>query len=288
LVLAVGGALTIAAVLAVAAPALLPESSTSAQAVTPPVLSFHVDGRHGPTVLREIAASLQRQPVTDQRVRATGALIEREGYALATAVGGDAVASGWITDTTTTEVTPTTLRMSVQRGAPRFADAAAEQRWRDLDAGDTTAPAPQVREEPVPGDIADWYAAPPLTGPALLDGLLHTQPDRSTLTLLTAITDTAASKVLEPVQRADLFTELAGRADLDYQGTTTDRASRPALAFSHDSDRSGLPTRYVLLISPTGDLLSYEQILTQDPGRLNVVIPATVSYTLYRGVQYRG
>ncbi len=91
--------------------------------------------------------------------------------------------------------------------------------------------------------------------------------------------------MLEPGQRAILLDELAARDNVRYIGTTTDRASRKAYGFAYDGG-SGLPTRHIILISPEGSILSYEQILTRDAGALNVTIPATISYTLYLSAEY--
>ena len=48
------------------------------------------------------------------------------------------------------------------------------------------------------------------------------------------------------------------------------------------SAMSGLPTRYVLIFDQvTGQLLDDEEILTRTAGKLNVAIPAVISYTVY-------
>ncbi|MFC0626205.1 hypothetical protein [Kribbella deserti] len=91
----------------------------------------------------------------------------------------------------------------------------------------------------------------------------------------------------EPAQRAALLDEFATRDDIRYVGTTRDRANRPAYAFAYDTDRGGLPNRRVLLIGANGHLLSAEEILTRDAGKLNVTIPSTISFGLYLSTRYR-
>ncbi len=53
------------------------------------------------------------------------------------------------------------------------------------------------------------------------------------------------------------------------------------------SSRSA-PARYLMIFDPvTGQLLDSEQILTTSAGRLNVAIPAVISYTVYLQAGYR-
>lgn len=82
-----------------------------------------------------------------------------------------------------------------------------------------------------------------------------------------------------PDLRAALFRVLA-LEELTLYGHVQDREGRLGVAVGLDSDYSGLPVSYRLLLHPsTGDLLAAEQILTTDPGALDVEVPAVLSYT---------
>ena len=69
----------------------------------------------------------------------------------------------------------------------------------------------------------------------------------------------------------------------DSLGTTKDRLGRAGWAFAMDHDHGGLPVRTTLIISPqSGRIMAEEEMLTTSAGRLNVAIPAVISYTCFR------
>ncbi|MFF1818404.1 hypothetical protein ACFVWG_13975 [Kribbella sp. NPDC058245] len=279
------------AALAVAIPALIPASTPQAKAATPPTLTFTTDARSSGEVLRSMAAELRKQPATPQATRRHGGIFTTEGYSLSTSeTAKDAAISAWFSKKITTDIeigsdgTGTTRTTTVGQ-SPHFANEADRKTWTDSAAGDD--PGSQTTTSPTPAETAAWYTRPALGTDAFLNKLFTRQPDRSTDMLLNGIAENLGSAVLEPAQRAALMDELASRNDVRFMGATIDRAGRKAYGFAHDSDRAGLPTQHLLLISPEGDLLSYEQVLTRDAGKLNVAIPATISYTLYLSATYR-
>jgi hypothetical protein len=280
------------AALALVIPALIPNSTSQAKAATPPVLNFTPDARNGKDLLRSMAAVLRKQPATPQAKRQHGAVIINEGYALVTSAPskGDAT-SAWFSKKITTDIeikgAGGTTRTTSDESDPHFATEADRKAWIDSGAGGTAGAGQQSSTEPTEPDTVAWYTQPPLAKQAFLNAVFARQPDRSTGMLLNGIAENLGTAVLEPQQRAVLLDELAARDDVRYVGTTMDRAGRPAYGFAYDSDRAGLPTRHILLISPEGVLLSYEQILTSNAGSLNVAIPATISYTLYLSAKYR-
>lgn len=86
---------------------------------------------------------------------------------------------------------------------------------------------------------------------------------------------------VSPALQAALWRVLADQRLINH-GTIVDRGGRRGLAFSIDSNHSGLPTRYLLIIDPkTGRLLSFEQVLTKRAGKLNVRIPSVTSYEIF-------
>ncbi|MDX3005340.1 hypothetical protein PWY87_26930 [Kribbella solani] len=279
------------AALAVAVPILIPTSAPPAKAATPPTLTFKPDPRNGAAILRAMAATLREQPTTPQTTRRNGAILTTEGFALVTSESGKGSAvSAWFSKKITTYIEigrdgTGTTRITSLGSEPHFANEADRKAWTDSGAGE--GPGNQTVTESTPTDTLAWYTRPPLGKEAFLSKVFSRQPDRSTDMLLNGIAENLATTVLEPGQRAALLDNLAARSDVRFVGTTIDRAGRMAYGFAHDSDRAGLPTRHILLISPEGDILSYEQVLTRDAGNLNVTIPATISYTLYLSAKYR-
>jgi hypothetical protein len=92
---------------------------------------------------------------------------------------------------------------------------------------------------------------------------------------------------LPPKVRAAMLRYLAATATLAVEGEVTDRAGRPGLAFSLDSAYGGLPAHYTVVIDPqTGHVLDFEQMLTTDAGKLNVAVPAVISYDVYLSAQH--
>jgi len=71
-------------------------------------------------------------------------------------------------------------------------------------------------------------------------------------------------------QRAAIVQILADSAVI-WRGTAVDRAGRPGVAVSIDSDRGA--TRDLLILAPTGDVLAYEQVALRNPGRLDGPFP---------------
>jgi hypothetical protein len=277
--------------LALVIPALIPSNAPEALAATPPVLSFTPDARNGKDLLRSMAAGLRKQPGTPQATRQRGAVLSSEGYALVTSVSGNNSTSAWFSKKTSAVIQIDgatgrgTTQWTSEESEPHFATEADRRTWVDSGAGGGTGR--EVRTVPTSPELTAWYTQPPLRKEALLNKLFNGQPDRSTFMLLTGIKEQLGNAVLEPAQRADLLDELAARDDVHYVGSTVDRADRPAYGFAYETDRSGLPTRDILLISPDGNLLSYEEVLTRDAGGLNVSIPATLTYTLYLSSRYR-
>ncbi|GAA3396661.1 CU044_5270 family protein [Cryptosporangium minutisporangium] len=105
--------------------------------------------------------------------------------------------------------------------------------------------------------------------------------------VFTAVTDLCREQVLTPPQRAALLRSLATVPGLRAAGSVTDRSGRHGEAFLLDSAYSGLPTQYTVIVDPAnGRLLGWEQMLTKDAGRLNVRIPAVLTYETLTRSEY--
>lgn len=104
---------------------------------------------------------------------------------------------------------------------------------------------------------------------------------------LVAITDLAREQPLPPPVRAAVLRYLAATPGLRLTGAVDDRSGRPGLAVHLDTDHGGLPNRDTLIIDAvTGTLLGSEEMLTEDPGLLDVPIPSVISYTTYVDARY--
>jgi hypothetical protein len=102
--------------------------------------------------------------------------------------------------------------------------------------------------------------------------------------MLVAVTDLWREQALPPELQAAVLRLLADQPGLVNRGRVFDRAGRPGIAISVDSDYSGLPTRYTIIFDDsTGMLRDYEETLTTTAGKLNVPIPSVISYTIWRG-----
>lgn len=89
--------------------------------------------------------------------------------------------------------------------------------------------------------------------------------------------------------RAKVWRLLATIPGVTYRGQLADRIGRPGMAITLDDDATafGLPGRYLYIIDPaTGQLLEYDDILTTDPGKLNVRVPAILGLTVYIDAGY--
>lgn len=112
----------------------------------------------------------------------------------------------------------------------------------------------------------------------------HPVGELGTGELFVAITDLYKEQLPAAAVRAQLLRLLTTRSDVVDLGTLHDRAGRAGLGIGVSSSQpGGLPARFVMVFDPaSGALLSYEQILTSSPGRLDVKIPSVIDYALFR------
>jgi hypothetical protein len=104
---------------------------------------------------------------------------------------------------------------------------------------------------------------------------------------LMAIKDAYLEMPLPPSTRAAVLRYLAATPGLRIDGEVSDRLGRPGLAFSVDSDFSGLPTRYTAILDQaSGRLLDFEEELTTRAGKLNVPVPSIIGYTVFLESKY--
>ncbi len=92
---------------------------------------------------------------------------------------------------------------------------------------------------------------------------------------------------IDPGARAAMLRYLAGTESIASVGVVTDRAGREGVGFTVDSDSSGIPTRYMVIIDPvSGELLDYEEMFLRGVSHLNLTAPAAASYILFQESGY--
>lgn len=125
---------------------------------------------------------------------------------------------------------------------------------------------------------------PPADGgaQAMKDWILSRGDGRGAGAFLNRFNERVLNTILSPRQQAGALRALATFDGVEYHGTVRDRSGRPGLAFSTDSEFGGLPKKQTVILAPdTGKLLAYEEMLTKDPGALNVKIPSVTEYVTH-------
>lgn len=239
-----------------------------AVAATPPPLLISGGGGDAAGRLDRLADRLSRSSPAPEGARQGYAAITTQGWYLNSRIDGKVV---------TSRVVPTTneLVVSMTDGTTwvRTRTDGRDSGWTRVDAGSGEATVGRLPTTRAGMSAYLGKGHPAANGPA----------ER-----LVAVGDLYRSQVVPPAARAAVLSYLADTVGLLFEGTTTDRAGRPAQVFAVDSDHGGLPTRYRVLVDPaTGAVLADEQELTQDAGSLNVRIPAVIDYTLVLRGEYR-
>ncbi|MEU1215608.1 hypothetical protein ABZ424_24980 [Streptomyces sp. NPDC005790] len=99
---------------------------------------------------------------------------------------------------------------------------------------------------------------------------------------LNRLNERGLDTVLTPQQVAGVLRALATFEGVEYNGTVEDRSGRSGASFSVESAFGGLPNKQTVIFDPlTGKLLAHEEMLTKDPGELNVKIPSVIDYTTH-------
>lgn len=104
-----------------------------------------------------------------------------------------------------------------------------------------------------------------------------------------AVVETLLERPAGPASRAAILRYLAETRGVASVGEVEDRLGRTGTGFTVESDASGLPTRYLLVVDPrSGVVLGYEEMLTSDAGRLEVPIPSVIQYIVWKNASYTG
>lgn len=246
---------------------------------TPPPLTIvpPSDTRPASVVLNEIADRAAGSGVPAGQAGQTEYTKMKNWYLHSQVGGGDTVSAVQPEIQELWRYPDDSARQVTRTGAPEFQSDEDRENWASDAVGDE-----RVDDWPR-GRSFSWHDRPPTDVDALHQWLRQRpsgQPDP--LRTFTDVTDLLRERVLLPSERAAVLRLVAVLPGLDFAGQTHDRAGRPGLAFALEPPTEGLPTRYTLIIDPSNGLvLGHEEMLTESAGKLQVRIPAVLTYQTY-------
>jgi len=237
-----------------------------AYAATPALLEYTPAGTDAAAALRRIADRTATLPDTTGDGRY--ALVETRSWDLFTRIDGDRRITSAVVESRTSTWT------------------AADGSGRLLRRYQVPGKRPHVEDQAMAaGGLALMW---PLRSLAPDDAALARELERNhpvangPAERLVAIADAYRQMPLPPAVRAAVLRYLADTPGLALTGRVVDRAGRAGIAVSVDSDHSGLPTRYTLIVDPgDGRLLGTEDMLTTTAGKLGVPVPSVIGYTVF-------
>ncbi|OZV72576.1 hypothetical protein CA850_32270 [Micromonospora echinospora] len=280
-----------AAVLMVAAGGVAVETLREPQpayAATPALLTYRQSANAEPagSRLRRLAAVAAAQPALD-RPAGTVEHLESANWFLNSSISGGRATSAvvpqewrsWRSD-------DGAGRMVKKELPPTFRSDADRREWQRR--GSRVDSSQETRDFAAGGFYSRFQGAVP-TDVAELRGWLTAgaSAHEAPVQYLEDVAELAGVRLLNPAQRAAVLRLLADLPGITATGTVTDRAGRVGEAFSITSSAHGLPAQYTVIVDPhSGALLGYEEMLTTTAGKLNVTIPAVISYRSYLVAEY--
>ncbi|MFI0450379.1 CU044_5270 family protein [Actinomadura sp. 6N118] len=241
-----------------------------------PVYGAKVDA-----VLRDLAAKAERQP--DTIGRGPVVYTKTSNWYLHTTVADRRTSAAVVPTTEEQWIRPDgSGRQVSQAGQPWFPTERSRQEW--VKQGKPEWGAENQDDRYGPGELSLQPNADALpVDPAALRRVVSSRGEiRGTLAMLETIVDLHRQQPIRPRVQGALLRLLADDDELGYAGTVKDRAGRPGAAFILEHSQHGLPSRDVVIFDRrTGALLSTEEVLIKDPGKLPVQIPAVTDYTLF-------
>jgi hypothetical protein len=235
-------------------------------------------------ILLNLAEVADRQPALSRPANAKYGYVKFNEWYLNVAVAQGRTSTAVI-PSVVEQWTPTSSSDSVRRlerrGEPVLTGYGDQETaavvTSDTPLSDEVLPAGSLVSPPV--------EALPLDAGGLRRALLGTKPVPADIPeayqLIQSVIDLHSERIVSPQLSAALWRMLSDQPQLSYLGSTTDRAGRAGVAIAFEA-KVGLPKRWVLIVDPkTGRLNSSEEILTTDPGKLNVTVPAVIGYKLF-------
>ncbi|MEN8655869.1 hypothetical protein ABCR94_36185 [Streptomyces sp. 21So2-11] len=246
----------------------------SAYAATPPPLKV-VSQAPVPaaTVLERIARQVEH--VREAAPAGGKERFVQETWSLETRIGGQQITSAVVPERReTTKDAEGNLAWSVRAKKPEFQDdeqrEAWESQWAEVDEPTQVSGSEKASGEPPSGlnQMREW--------------LMQRSPADTAGFISESLIEKSMTNHFAPKQRAAVLRVLAERKGLAYSGTAVDREGRPGVAFTIASSSTGLPAKHTIVIDEdSGKLLSYEKMLTGNPGQLKVKTPAVINYVSF-------
>ncbi|MGC4795629.1 CU044_5270 family protein [Micromonospora saelicesensis] len=177
-------------------------------------------------------------------------------------------------------------RMVRKELPPVFRSDADRRQWKKWGGGVESS---EEVHDYAPGEFYSGFRGAVPTDAAALRSWLRADMSapQAPVQYLEDVAQLAGVRLLNPAQRAVVLTLLADLPGITVTGTVTDRAGRTGEAFSITTDAHGLPAQYTVIVDPrSGVLLGYEEVLTTTAGKLNVTIPAVITYRSYLIAEY--
>jgi hypothetical protein len=245
----------------VTATIVIPSSSGTAYAATPPPLHYQLAGQgtaNAAAELSRLARIAAAQPAQQGNV----SHIRWREWALSTRVEGkdDSATSTLVTEDFNWFKRPSGVTVT-----------------RQLLDGKSK---PELGPDPA---IALEDERVPATPEAMKAWLSTDQPNiDDAASMNDAVVDLLISHVLTPPQQSALLQTIATTPGLRYRGHVRDRVGRNGEAFTAESSANGLPTQFTFIVDEkTGKILGQESMLTKTAGKLNVRIPSVIAYEIY-------
>jgi hypothetical protein len=258
--------------------------SGAAQAATPVVLAHETAPGSPDADLADLVALVASVP-TEPRFTDSSHRVVSDSWSLSTRIDGKQIASAVVPEhRELTWRADGSGSLEVVTGAPVFPTAASRRAWED---GGRPAESPIVvtDEDFAAGEYDPQF---PAVLPTDADQLLvllkagHPIDKLGTAELLIAVGDLYREQTPAPQVRAALLQLIDRATDVDDLGQVEDRQGRTGRGVAVTSRFTGLETRYVMTFDGrSGALLSFEQVLVGDVGKLDVASPSVISYELF-------
>ncbi|MET7979697.1 CU044_5270 family protein [Streptomyces mirabilis] len=275
-----GTAVVTAAAIGFVASDMFGTTAQPAYAVTPRPLKYTSTEQPASGVLEEIAARTEKL-APDTPAGGSQQFVQ-DSWSLSTRIDGIQVTSAVIPERRTTWKKPDgSEKWTVQTQKPQFQSDKQREVWKD--AGSVGATPEKYSDSSGPADMSDERNHEAPTDPRAMRRWLalgyETQGPGETFD---SVSERLLDRSFSPEQRAALLRALKNVPGIDYRGKTKDRAGRTGDAFSVTSAYGGLPKLQTLVFDPEdGSLLSYEEELVSNAGKLNVKTPAVTLYVSY-------
>ncbi|MEU0186533.1 CU044_5270 family protein [Streptomyces sp. NPDC006207] len=269
-----------ATAIAVVVPQVSGPAAQPAYAVTPEPLPLRHSDRPAAEVLEALAGRVGVLP-DDSPSSGTERFVQ-DSWSLSTRIDGIQVTSAIVPERRVTWKKPDgSQTWRVRTLEPQFQTAEQRETWED--AGSLGSAPEEYTDSAGPADPEDVrHQEAPSDAEGMKRWLRAGYETHGAGELFDSVAERYLDNSFSPAQRAALLRVLSTVEGVEYRGVVRDRAGRSGDAFSVATTYGGLPKVQTLVFDPRrGQLLSYDEQLTNDAGALNVKVPAVVLYINY-------